>query len=70
VLVPQETVQVAVGRTELPDLPSSRTAMLLQPSSTQATPYLQTIDQVDPLDYVIQGRFEIPIIVERRPQRQ
>ncbi len=70
VLVPQETVQVAVGRTELPDLPSSRAAMLLQPSSTQATPYLQTIDQVDPLDYVIQGRFEIPIIVERRPQRQ
>ncbi len=59
--------EVAVGRRELPNLPSSRRAMLLQPTSTAATAYLKTIEQVKPLDYVIQGQMQFPVVIERKP---
>lgn len=59
---------VAVGRSELADLPSSRASTLLQPTSTRATPYMPTVDQVKPMDHVIQGRFVFPISISQRPE--
>lgn len=60
--------EVAIGRTELPDLPSSKAAMLLQPTSTQATPYIDAVEYVEPIDYVIQGNFSFPILVQSQPE--
>jgi len=60
--------QVAVGRTELPDLPSSKSTMLLQPTSTQATPYIDSVNFVEPIDYVVQGSFMFPILVQSQPE--
>jgi len=60
--------EVAVGRTEMPDLPSSRRAMLLQHTSTAATQYMKTVDKVEPLDYVIQGQMRFPVQVKHRPE--
>ncbi len=59
--------QVAIGRREMPDLPSSRRAMLLQATSSVATPYLKTIEKTEPLDYVVQGEVRLPIKIKRQP---
>jgi hypothetical protein len=67
-LLDQRRPQVAIGRTELPDLPSSKAAMLLQPTSSQATPYIDAVEYVEPIDYVIQGNFSFPILVQSQPE--
>lgn len=60
---------IAVGREELPHLPSSRRAMILTPTSTAAMPYLETVDEVVPLDLVVQGRQSFFISV-RKPHSE
>lgn len=67
-VVSTDQQQVAVGRTEMPDLPSSRAVMLAQPTSTQATPYLKSFDKIVPMDNVIVGQYSFPIEVRRNPE--
>ncbi|MFA7235629.1 MAG: hypothetical protein WC058_02090 [Phycisphaeraceae bacterium] len=65
-LIPQDRPDVAVGRSELDKLPSSRTAMLLQPTHSLTTPFVATIDRVIPMTRVVVGDFAFPVIVEKQ----
>jgi hypothetical protein len=67
-LINMQRPQVAVGRTELNDLPSSKLAMLLQPTSSRATPYVHAVDEIQPIDYVVRGSFSFPIEVKTKPE--
>lgn len=67
-LINTQRPQVAVGRAELGDLPSSKVAMLLQETSTRATPYIEAISKIEPMDYVVQGGFSFPISVKSKPE--
>jgi hypothetical protein len=58
---------VAVGRTAMEQLPSSRVAMLAVPTSTQTTPFVQTIIKQQDLGYVVQGQMALPVTVQRNP---
>ncbi|MHC4996472.1 MAG: hypothetical protein ACYTGQ_15605, partial [Planctomycetota bacterium] len=58
---------LALGRTELPDLPSSRMALMAVRSSTRATPFVESIDLVEPFDYVLQGGANLQVQVQRHP---
>ncbi len=69
-IVNPQKPQVAVGRTELPDLPSAKTAMLLQPTSTRATPYIATHEKIVPMQKVIRGQYAFQILVQRKPEAQ
>lgn len=60
---------IAIGREELPQLPSSRRAMILTPTSTAAMPYLETVDKAIPLDMVVQGAQDFYISV-RKPHSE
>ena len=60
---------IAIGREELPQLPSSRRAMILTPTSTAAIPYLESVEQTVPLDLVVQGRQDFFIQV-RKPHSE
>ncbi len=57
---------LAVGRTEMPGLPSSRAAMLTSPTSTQAVPLMRLIDQTFDADMVILGQANF-ILNVRKP---
>lgn len=58
---------IAVGRQELPQLPSSRRAMIFTPASTIATPYMETADQQVDTDNVIDGDLTFMISVRNTP---
>jgi len=60
--------QAAVGRTELPDLPTSKLAILLEPTSSRATAYVDSVDEVKPMDYVVRGSYSFPISVQSKPE--
>ncbi len=60
---------IAVGRNEMPQLPSSRRAMIATPTSTVAMPYLESVDQMIPLGLVIQGQQQFLISV-RKPHSE
>lgn len=47
---------IAVGRQELPQLPSSRRAMIFTPTSTVAHPYMETVEQTIDTDMAITGQ--------------
>ncbi|HEX7008658.1 MAG TPA: hypothetical protein VF184_01665 [Phycisphaeraceae bacterium] len=50
----QQETGVAVGRQELPQLPSSRRAMIFTPdSSTIVTPYVEAIEKIVPTDVAV-----------------
>ncbi len=69
-LVLQPRRGLAIGRTELPDLPTSRQAMLGVPTSTQTTPYVETIEHRDPMKYVVTGSLSVPVTVKRYPESE
>lgn len=46
---------LAIGRSELPRLPSSRRAMLNVDSSTRAMAYVEGVEQIDPQPFVVDG---------------
>lgn len=56
---------LAVGRQELPQLPSSRRAMFDTPTSTLATPYVEWIEKIVPMGLVIQGKTKFTIGIRK-----
>ncbi len=52
---------LAVGRQELPQLPSSRRVMFDTPTSTVAAPYMDWIEKVVPMGLVIEGNTKFTI---------
>ncbi len=58
---------VAIGRTEFPSLPSSRASLIVSPSSSITTSYVETAEKVIPMDMVIGSRSAIQIEIENDP---
>ena len=56
---------VAVGRDELPHLPSSQKAMLTSPTSTAATPFLESINKVIDTPYLPKGQVGFTLHVRK-----
>jgi len=56
---------VAIGREELPQLPSSQQAMLTSPTSTTAIPFVESVDKVLKSPYVTQGELQFRIHVRK-----
>jgi len=61
-LLPQP--ELAVGRNEMPKLPSSRLAMIADPSHTKATAYREMVHKTVPLDLVATGSHRFVITVD------
>lgn len=55
---------VAIGRTELPDLPSSKLALLEVAGSTRTTRFAQTIDKTLDSPYVIANQVQLQVQVQ------
>ncbi|MAE61170.1 MAG: hypothetical protein CMJ49_07420 [Planctomycetaceae bacterium] len=65
----QKRSSVAVGRTELPKLPSSRAAILNTTNSTRTSTYVESLQAIYDMPYVIDGQATIQISVsEPRPR--
>ncbi len=62
-LIPGESSGMAIGRLELPHLPSSRGALLRVDTSTQATEYVETMVSKAKVDYIVAGEFATTINV-------
>jgi hypothetical protein len=60
------TEGVAIGQTELPQLPSSRRAILGSLQRTGVSAYKEAVFQTVPTDWVPQGQVTFPIVVKRR----
>ncbi|MEX1017291.1 MAG: hypothetical protein WDZ31_11160 [Phycisphaeraceae bacterium] len=58
---------IAVGRQELPQLPSSRRAMIFTPTSTVAMPFMDTVESRVNTDMTIQGEVEFTVHVRETP---
>lgn len=56
---------VAIGREELPKLPSSRKAMIATNTSTLATPYVDWLEKQVPMDVVTAGQIKFKIGISR-----
>ncbi len=56
---------LAVGRTPMPDLPSSRAAILTSPTASDALPYPALVDQVYDADSVIAGQVGFTLSVRK-----
>ncbi|NJL31070.1 MAG: hypothetical protein HC898_05275 [Phycisphaerales bacterium] len=56
---------LAVGRTELPLLPSSRRAMLTAPSGTSVSPMGSWTQKIIPMEAVVQGSLMLAIQVKK-----
>lgn len=65
VLELQSGENVAIGRTELPNLPSSKLALLEVQGSTRTTRFAETLDLILPSDYVIANQVQIPVQVQK-----
>ena len=57
---------LAVGRTEMPDLPSSREALLTSPTRTDVVTFPRILDQTYDADTVIIGQADFTINVRKR----
>jgi len=66
-LTAEQPTQTALGRTELPDLPSSRAAMIQSPRNTSVSRYFATREQTESLPWVIEGGQVFQIEVRKRP---
>ncbi|MBI1335488.1 MAG: hypothetical protein GC164_00835 [Phycisphaera sp.] len=55
---------VAVGRQELPMLPSSKRAMVQSPTSPQATPFSSYVKVIEPMDQVMEGAVTFNVTVK------
>lgn len=60
---------LALGRQELPRLPSSRRALIDTPTNTRPVPYTESVHKAVPTDWVLQGRTEFTITVKKSPAR-
>jgi len=60
--------EVAVGREEMPGLPSSRKALFANPASTEATPYRRWIERSRPMPSVVSGQVSLPVQVQADPR--
>ncbi len=58
---------LALGRQELPLLPSSRRALMETATSTLATPYVEWIEQTVPLGWVARGGVHFTVTVREDP---
>lgn len=56
---------LAVGRQELPQLPSSRKALIRSAATTIATSYADTVEQIVPMGAVVAGRVSFQIEVQK-----
>lgn len=56
---------LAIGRQELPRLPSSRRALYDTPTSTMATPYVDWVEHVEPTEWVLTGRTQFSIRIRK-----
>ncbi|GAB4193675.1 MAG: hypothetical protein Kow00105_07840 [Phycisphaeraceae bacterium] len=56
---------LAVGRTAMPHLPSSRTAVLTSPTVIEAVPYTELVDRIYDADTVITGQATFTINVRK-----
>jgi len=54
-----------VGRNELPDLPSSRRAIMAAPGTTLAMPYFQSIEKNIDMDTAIEGELIFMLSVRK-----
>ncbi len=69
VLLQLPTRGLAVGRTELPELPASRASLIASPTSTLARPFNDWIESVTSLDFVPVGEVPFTLVV-RKPSRK
>lgn len=56
---------LAIGRQELPRLPSSRRALLSAPTSTQSTEFAETLERIEPNDSVVEGALGFTVTVRK-----
>jgi hypothetical protein len=56
---------LALGQLELPRLPSSRVQMIASPASTLATPFFDSLEQIEPMDMVIKGSLRFVVHIDR-----
>ncbi|MFA9477970.1 hypothetical protein ACERK3_06620 [Phycisphaerales bacterium AB-hyl4] len=66
-LLPEQGI--AVGRHELPQLPSSRRAMIFTPTSTVAMPFMETVEGHVETDMAIQGELAFTVHVRNNGHR-
>ncbi|MBI1370863.1 MAG: hypothetical protein GC162_19695 [Planctomycetes bacterium] len=62
-----DTNNVAIGRSELPSLPSSRLALMAVPTSTVTTPFVPSVDVIEPTPFVILNQISLPVSVQEDP---
>jgi hypothetical protein len=68
-VVPLPEPGLAIGRTELPQLPSSRMAILASETSTAAMPVGQWLEKIEPAPFVVSGRVGFQVTVRRDARR-
>lgn len=56
---------LAIGRQELPRLPSSRRALLTVPNSTNASGFVETLERTVPIEQVVEGELPFTITVRK-----
>jgi hypothetical protein len=61
----READGVAIGRTAMPHLPSSRRQIMLGAGRSDFTPYVSSMVKILPTDYVMSGSAQFAIIIER-----
>lgn len=61
---------LAIGRTELPNLPSSRIALLADPTSTRTSPYGEMVEKIEKTPFVVVGQAALPIRVAKQAGEQ
>ena len=65
VLMELPQVGLAIGRQELPKLPSSRRALFATPTATPTTPFIDWVQKKVVLDVVLQGEASMSIGVSK-----
>jgi hypothetical protein len=61
---------LAIGRSELPHLPSSRLALMAVDSSTRTSPYVESAESIEDMPWVIMGMTSLPVNVKKEPERK
>ena len=56
---------LAIGRSELPNLPTSARALLAVESSTRTTAFIDSVEHIEPMPWVVLNHVTLPLKVER-----
>ncbi len=64
-VMPLNQQNLAIGRTELPNIPSSKAAIIASPMSSEAMPYRSYIAERVDTPYVVNGEISAQVIVTR-----